>query len=316
MPKEFLVFQPMPARFVAGKSISRLQPHLVYKRSASLPDQLTLKLAVFTDTRLWQYFVKEFGEESAESELEDFVLALINNVSLRLYEKPNPFKVKLLYQQPSITPKLNIVIVRYEMWKNQPVQIYSSFKRHLLLYIYIFLFQKALAASKHKHGEAQLYLDAFCSYQFRMNDASDNGWNHATLLTGYDIYHISTSVAGVAPVGRMCDKAFSCSLIEGMHLGRSFVLAHEMGHSLGMVHDGVQNQCSKTCCLMSTINGAGRTKWSPCSVREYQAFLFSVKKSPEITVARFFIVKGGIKCRSERNLSICTRRKNRGSEPF
>lgn len=67
-----------------------------------------------------------------------------------------------------------------------------------------------------------------------MNPGTDltdmNHWDHGVLLTGYDIYHTTTSVAGVAPVARMCDPLFACSLVEGLHLGRSFVLAHEMGH--------------------------------------------------------------------------------------
>lgn len=55
----------------------------------------------------------------------------------------------------------------------------------------------------------------------------------------------------------MCDELFACSLVEGLHLGRSFVVAHEVGHNLGMVHDGVQNDCGRSCCLMSAVNGAG-----------------------------------------------------------
>lgn len=135
------------------------------------------------------------------------------------------------------------------------------------------------------------------------------------MCAGFDIYHTTSSVAGVAPVARMCDHQYSCSLVEGMHLGRSFVLAHEMGHkwvisqlyvllqlctyvcsivnfgifskplmfSLGMVHDGVQNLCNRQCCLMSPVNGAGKTTWSPCSVRELNAYLLSLEKAPGIT---------------------------------
>ena len=54
------------------------------------------------------------------------------------------------------------------------------------------------------------------------------------IIFSYDIYHTTTSVAGVAPVARMCDELFACSLVEGLHLGRSFVLAHEMGHKLDL----------------------------------------------------------------------------------
>ena len=93
-------------------------------------------------------------------------------------------------------------------------------------------------------------MDSFCRHQARINPGTDlthpEHWDHAVLLTGYDIYHTTSSVAGVAPVGRMCDELFgkqvnfenllnfylfsACSLVEGLHLGRSFVLAHEMGH--------------------------------------------------------------------------------------
>jgi hypothetical protein len=87
------------------------------------------------------------------------------------------------------------------------------------------------------------------------------------------------SVAGVAPVARMCDELFACSLVEGLHLGRSFVLAHELGHNMGMVHDGVQNDCGRSCCLMSAVNGAGKTTWSQCSVREFNAFMLQLDES-------------------------------------
>lgn len=46
---------------------------------------------------------------------------------------------------------------------------------------------------------------------------------------------------------------------------------------MGMVHDGVQNQCGKSCCLMSAVNGAGKTTWSTCSVREFNGFLLQLE---------------------------------------
>ena len=51
--------------------------------------------------------------QDAEQHLLDFSLALINNVHV-------------LYQQPTLSPNLEIVIVRYEMWKAQPVCDSSS----------------------------------------------------------------------------------------------------------------------------------------------------------------------------------------------
>lgn len=60
-------------------------------------------------------------------------------------------------------------------------------------------------------------------------------------MFSYNIYHSTPSVAGVAPVARMCDPTFSCSLVEGMHLGRSFVLAHEMGHKYNILIGLISN---------------------------------------------------------------------------
>ncbi|CAJ0935639.1 unnamed protein product, partial [Mesorhabditis belari] len=211
-------------------------------------DPITLEIGLFLDSKLYEHFKREYIQD-AEQHLLDFSLALINNVYV-------------LYQQPTLSPNLDIVIVRYELWKTQPSNLHTSL---------------------HKNGQAQSLLDAFCRHQSSINpgtDLTDNGhWDHGVLLTGYDIYHTTTSVAGVAPVARMCDPLFACSLVEGLHLGRSFVLAHEMGHNMGMVHDGVQNQCSRSCCLMSAVNGAGKTQWSECSVREFNAFLLQLDES-------------------------------------
>lgn len=53
--------------------------------------------------------------QDAEQHLLDFSLALINNVHV-------------LYQQPTLSPNLEIVIVRYEMWKSQPVSTESMLR--------------------------------------------------------------------------------------------------------------------------------------------------------------------------------------------
>uniref|UniRef100_A0A915PU21 Peptidase M12B domain-containing protein n=1 Tax=Setaria digitata TaxID=48799 RepID=A0A915PU21_9BILA len=211
-------------------------------------DPVTLEIGLFLDSKLYEHFQREHPGD-AEQHLVDFSLALINNVHI-------------LYQQSSMTPNLDIVIVRFELWKRQPI---------------------GLETLAHRNGQAQTLLNLFCRHQANLNPGTDltdpEHWDHGILLTGYDIYHTTTSVAGVAPVARMCDQIFACSLVEGMHLGRSFVLAHEMGHNMGMVHDGVQNQCGRSCCLMSAVNGAGKTTWSKCSVREFNAFLLDLDES-------------------------------------
>lgn len=143
-------------------------------KSSSRLEILTLELALFLDAQLWSYFVDEFGEKRAEQEVVDFSLALINNVYL-------------LYQESSMVPKLDIILVRFELWKTQPVLNTYVPKTFTGEYLHMFDVEGALESKQHKSGEAQLFLDAFCTYQTKLNvgtDADATHWDHATLLTG------------------------------------------------------------------------------------------------------------------------------------
>lgn len=70
-------------------------------------DPITLEIGLFLDSKLYEHFQREYIGDP-EQHLVDFSLALINNVHV-------------LYQQSSMTPNLDIVIVRFELWKKQPV---------------------------------------------------------------------------------------------------------------------------------------------------------------------------------------------------
>ncbi|VDM29440.1 unnamed protein product [Toxocara canis] len=70
-------------------------------------DPITLEIGLFLDSKLFEHFQREYSRD-AEQHLLDFSLALINNVHV-------------LYQQSTMSPNLDIVIVRYELWKTQPV---------------------------------------------------------------------------------------------------------------------------------------------------------------------------------------------------
>ena len=82
-----------------------------------------------------------------------------------------------------------------------------------------------------------------------------------------------SEVVGLAPVKGMCLPEASCSVIQGKHFESVYVIAHELGHNLGMLHDGSKNNCDPGNYIMSpTLNGA-RHKWSSCSKRYLQNFL-------------------------------------------
>ncbi|KAE9548971.1 hypothetical protein FO519_007820 [Halicephalobus sp. NKZ332] len=98
--------------------------------------------------------------------------------------------------------------------------------------------------------------------------------NNVLIFLRYDLYRGSEkTIAGFAPVKGMCVDLKSCTVNEGLDFGAVFVIAHEMGHSLGMYHDGESNQCHSRCCIMSPSIGTGKTQWSDCSTDELKFFI-------------------------------------------
>ena len=143
-----------------------------------------------------------------------------------------------------------------------------------------------------KEGEIESYLDAFCTWQRDKNPSShlnnadlvdEEHWDHALLLTGYNLYDTSPdrdSVIGLAWVSGMCHPDYSCTINEGNNFESVYVIAHEMGHNLGMNHDGESlegNTCSPDDYLMSPILGPGKVSWSACSDTELNTFLNDAK---------------------------------------
>ncbi len=121
------------------------------------------------------------------------------------------------------------------------------------------ILQPELDRRLHHDGDVDLLLENFCAYQNSINPTSEDDakhWDHALLFSGYDFYRGKLkTVAGYAPVKGMCSGYRSCTINEGLDFGAIFVITHEMGHNLGMYHDGDTNLCSGSCCIMSPSVG-------------------------------------------------------------
>ncbi|XP_037036544.1 A disintegrin and metalloproteinase with thrombospondin motifs adt-1 [Bradysia coprophila] len=208
-----------------------------------IPHVLHIETAIFVDRDLYKHMAINFANDT-ESQIIRFVLALVNGV-------------QLLYHHPSLGYQINFVLKRLEILHSDPKELKRS-------------------------SDIDVFLNSFCLWQRKFNPVSDADivhFDHAVILTGLDLYvvskngKVSSQVVGLAPVAGMCTATSSCTINEGKHFESVFVVAHEIGHNLGMRHDTPENNCDPSLYIMSPTLGSGKITWSRCSQNYLTAFL-------------------------------------------
>uniref|UniRef100_A0A194AS35 Metalloproteinase type III 7a n=1 Tax=Sistrurus miliarius barbouri TaxID=8759 RepID=A0A194AS35_SISMB len=101
--------------------------------------------------------------------------------------------------------------------------------------------------------------------------------DNAQLLTAIDL----DGVLGVAYVGSMCHPKLSTGIVQD-HSKLDFmvadIMAHELGHNLGMNHDENQCNCDGNPCVMTINRTEPAYEFSNCSRDEHWKYL--IKKRP------------------------------------
>ncbi|XP_050003352.1 disintegrin and metalloproteinase domain-containing protein 25-like isoform X1 [Alexandromys fortis] len=110
------------------------------------------------------------------------------------------------------------------------------------------------------------FLTYFCSWKtVVLNNRIPNDIAHLFVRYDFGIY------LGLAYVGTVCVPSLNCgvdSLIGSDIFQFGLIIAHEMGHNLGMSHDNDYCTCGKEACLMAEAN-SGIYKFSNCSFAEF-----------------------------------------------
>nr|XP_035924580.1 A disintegrin and metalloproteinase with thrombospondin motifs 7 [Halichoerus grypus] len=180
-------------------------------------------------------------EYHGQPQVESYVLTIMNMVAG-------------LFHHPSIGNPIHITIVRLVLLEDE---------------------EEDLKITHH----ADNTLRSFCKWQKSINmkgDAHPLHHDTAILLTRKDLcaaMNRPCETLGLSHVAGMCQPHRSCNINEDTGLPLAFTVAHELGHSFGIQHDGSGNDCEpvgKRPFIMSPqlLYDTAPLTWSRCS-REY-----------------------------------------------
>uniref|UniRef100_A0A8I3N084 A disintegrin and metalloproteinase with thrombospondin motifs 7 n=1 Tax=Canis lupus familiaris TaxID=9615 RepID=A0A8I3N084_CANLF len=245
------------------------QPHVVYKRQASEREAALGGSRVEARRERWEQRQqwrrqrpRRLSQRSVSREkwVETLVVADAKMVEYHGQPQVESYVLTImnmvagLFHDPSIGNPIHITIVRLVLLEDE---------------------EDDLKITHH----ADNTLRSFCKWQKSINmkgDAHPLHHDTAILLTRKDLcaaMNRPCETLGLSHVAGMCQPHRSCNINEDTGLPLAFTVAHELGHSFGIQHDGSGNDCepiAKRPFIMSPqlLYDTVPLTWSRCS-REY-----------------------------------------------
>lgn len=226
----------------AKRNLQRLS-----KRRGS--SRLFLETAVFVDQSAYERLARYYDHDKGQ--VEDFIMLYMNGV-------------QAIFHLESLGQTVDLSVIKLEVEARYSPWGYS--------------------------GERNELLKKFCEYQEGENvpkDSDPRHWDIALLVSGTDFYDSRSSdrskyvTMGLAAVGAVCTSTWNCVIGElgttaassgktypSTGLTAVYIMAHEIGHNLGMHHD--KGSCNKKHVMASSRGLVGKNSWSPCSRREFR----------------------------------------------
>ncbi|KAE8744445.1 hypothetical protein FOCC_FOCC008920 [Frankliniella occidentalis] len=241
--------------------------------------RLVLETALFLDEAAYRLFAPFVSND--EAQLRDMILAYLNGV-------------QALYHHPSLGRAVDIALVRLELFRSQPQDLpHHEGDRGPLLDSFCEYNERHNPPGDEDphHWDMGLYVSGYSTRDAPRRASSPflsfklTQWFLSRRLDffAYENGRKSGVTMGLATVGGVCLDRYACVIAElgtvnvfgkpypSAGFTSVYILAHEIGHNLGMHHDSTSNSCPKDGFIMSPSRGTqGEAVWSSCSMEVLQ----------------------------------------------